>query len=139
MRILITGSRNWNDVDVIVRALRDATSDVEHMSDVMVVHGAARGADQLAGRIAEQHGMLVEEHPANWDSCGPDCNRSHMRYRDGKAYCPRSGYVRNAEMVALGADICLAFSRNQSKGTDMCIKLADAAGIPVHRYIQNDA
>jgi hypothetical protein len=138
MRILITGSRDWNDADTIKNALRDAVWDEKEMSDVLVVHGGARGADMLAGRVAEQHGMMTEAHPANWDSCGPDCNRSHYRYRDGKPYCPRSGYVRNAEMVALGADICLAFIKNHSKGAEMCVKLADAAGIPVRRYIYND-
>jgi len=139
MRILVTGSRSWNDRQTIAQALRDAAEDIEHMSDVLVVHGDALGADRLAAGVAEQMGMQTEAHPANWDSCGPDCNPKHLRYRrDGKAYCPRVGFIRNSEMVKLGADICLAFNRNSSKGTDMCAKLAKASGIPVKHYMFND-
>ena len=138
LRILLTGSRDWNDAERIRTAFQDATRDELFMGDVTVVHGAARGADTLAGLIAERFGMRVEEHPANWDSCGPDCNRKHMRYRAGVPYCPRSGFVRNAEMVKLGADICLAFIKNQSKGAVMCAKLAEDAGIPVVRYVESD-
>lgn len=138
MRILITGSRDWNDAGRITEALRDVTRDEPYMSDIMVVHGGARGADTLAGLIAEKHGMMTEAHPANWESCGPGCGPKHWRYRAGSPYCPRSGFVRNAKMVELGADICLAFIKNQSKGAVMCAKLAEDAGIPVIRYVESD-
>lgn len=138
MRILVTGSRTWDDSQVIRDALLKAATDVEHMSDVLVVHGDAPGADQLAAQIAERLGMMTEAHPANWDSCGPDCNEKHWRYRYGKPYCPRSGFIRNDTMVKLGADVCLAFNRNRSTGTDMCAKLATKAGIPVEHYMFDD-
>lgn len=139
MRILVTGSRDWADVDDIRKAFRDHTTDVEHVSDVTVVHGAATGADTLAGKIARTHGFMIEEHPANWADCGDDCNPSHWRYRqDGTPYCPRSGYKRNALMVKLGADICLAFIRNDSRGAGMTARMAEKAGIPTHRYIRID-
>lgn len=136
MRILVTGSRQWNDHGVIFSELMNAAKQEK---DVTLVHGGARGADTIAARWAEHLGWTVEEHPANWDSCGPDCNRSHMRQRyNGEWYCPRSGFVRNSEMVNLGADICLAFYKGASKGTDMCAKLADKAGIPVHKIVEVD-
>ena len=139
MRILVTGSRDWSNVETIRQALLDHTSDVEYVSDVLIVHGAATGADTLSGRIARNFGFMVEEHPANWDDCGDDCNPEHWRYRyDNTPYCPRSGYKRNALMVNLGADICLAFIRNGSKGAGMTARMAEKAGIPVHRYIQDD-
>lgn len=137
MRILVTGSRAWYDWKTIMNAFQEVTKGVK-AANVTVVHGGARGADVIAGDCAAQLGFTVEEHPANWDSCGPDCNPSHFRIRMGKPYCPRSGYVRNSKMVNLGADICLAFIRNDSKGTKMCVELADKAGIPVHRYVEND-
>jgi hypothetical protein len=138
MRILVTGSRDWSDADTIRKAFRTYSRDVLIPSDVMVVHGAAHGADNLAGKIAHMFGMMTEEHPANWDDCGDDCGPEHWRYRMGKPYCPRAGFKRNELMVNLGADVCVAFIRNGSKGASMTARMAEKAGIPVHRYIQDD-
>lgn len=133
MRILVTGSREWTDTGAIFNALLNAA---KQESNVTLVHGGAKGADFIANRWAEHFQWTIEEHPANWDSCGPDCDDSHKRVRyDGTKYCPRSGFIRNAEMVNLGADICLAFYKGTSKGTDMCAKLAEKAGIKVLRVM----
>ena len=136
MRILVTGSRTWGSYVDVYNAIRLHASDVDQDSDVTIVHGGARGADMIAGQIANDLGMHEEIHLANWDSCGPECKMSHKRQRqNGDWYCPRSGFVRNAHMVDKGADVCLAFYKGASKGTDMCAKLADKAGIPVHKFM----
>jgi hypothetical protein len=117
LRILITGSRNWTDGDVIrgalLRAIRSTNSRDQ---DVTVVHGGARGADTIAADIARRLGCQLERHPAQW--------------QDGPAAGPR----RNRHMVALGADVCLAFPLGESPGTRGCVELAHAAGIPVTEY-----
>ena len=130
LRILVTGSRDWTDKRAIARALCDAIDHYgEHVltrdeygpkvlwDQVTVVHGAARGADTLAGRIAAAWGMCVEAHPADWD-------------RHRKA----AGPLRNKAMVSLGAHVCLAFPLGRSIGTRHCMKEANAAGIPVRSY-----
>lgn len=115
LRILVTGSRNWTDRDAIWAAIRAAGLRAEvHPQETTVVHGAAPGADTLAADVAREFGCDVEAHPADWET-------------HGKA----AGPIRNAAMVALGADVCLAFLHGSSRGTRNCMALAEKAGIPV--------
>jgi hypothetical protein len=113
-RILITGSRDWQWPNAISMSLLGAAAGVDD-DDITIVTGACpTGADAQAERVAERMGWKVERHPADWDTHGT-----------------RAGYVRNAHMVALGADLCLAFIKDNSRGASMTVRLAEAAGIPV--------
>jgi hypothetical protein len=112
MRILVTGSRDWADEQAIQAALTRAWQE---FPGAVLVHGACpTGADAIADRLWNWD---IEPHPADW-----------QRY--GKA----AGFIRNAEMVAAGAELCLAFIRNESRGATHCADLAEKAGIPVRRY-----
>ncbi len=113
-RVLVTGSRTWTDVAVIRTALREQWDDG---TAVLITGCCPRGADDLAERTWMSWGGLVERHPADWDRYG----RS-------------AGFRRNAEMVAAGADVCLAFIRGSSAGASYTAELARAAGIPTRRY-----
>lgn len=112
--MLVTGSRDWDDWRTLSLALLDAA---DGRDDVTVIQGAARGADHLAAQLARKMGWEVESYPADWD-------------RYGKS----AGFRRNAEMVALGADVCLAFIKDDSRGATHCAGLAEKAGIPVRRF-----
>jgi hypothetical protein len=59
-RILCTGSRDWTDAETIRAAIRQAAL---RCPDAVVVHGAARGADLLAGAAARALGLQEERHP----------------------------------------------------------------------------
>lgn len=140
MRVLITGSRTWRDA----RRIRDALNWItrNHRGPHTLVHGAARGADTIAARHARRLGWMVEGHEvtrADWDApCTPDCKIGHRRPRaDGTTYCPQAGNRRNQRMVDLGADLVLAYIRNNSRGATNCADAADAAGLDVRRVRSN--
>jgi len=118
-RLLLTGSRTWDDTPAIEHAL--AAILARHPEGVLLVHGACpRGADAMAAAYAARTlGYHIEAHPADW------C-------RHGRA----AGQLRNAEMVTLGAQGCAAFLRGASPGTTATIRLARAAGIPVWVHTQ---
>ncbi|AVP41949.1 hypothetical protein SEA_JSQUARED_66 [Mycobacterium phage Jsquared] len=119
-RVLITGSRVWKDRAAIWEAL--AVELRRSPNGLIVVHGGARGADDIADRWAwgmKQDGwnVLPELHRADWD-------------RYGK----RAGILRNIEMVKAGADVCLAFPLGVSRGTRHCMAAAEKAGILVINF-----
>ena len=114
-RVLITGSRAWRGHAIIHNALDTIRAD---HPDMLLVHGACpQGADAIADRWAILRGVETERHPAQWH-----------RYRRS------AGPRRNAEMVDLGADMCLAFIRAGSSGASHTADLAEAAGIETRRW-----
>lgn len=122
IRILITGSRDWKDRELIERMLHKEYLwwCLERPTDreVVLVTGACpTGADKMAEEIWESQGLPVERHPADWEQFGK-----------------RAGFLRNAEMVELGADVCLAFILHDSRGTRDCVNKAEVAGIETRRF-----
>jgi hypothetical protein len=59
MRVLVCGSRGWNYKKTIIDRLTRLPREA------VVMHGGARGADALAGEIAEALGHRVEVFPAD--------------------------------------------------------------------------
>lgn len=133
-RILVTGSRDWQDQQAVCNALADVVRALPADREITVIHGACpNGADRIADAWARWHqnrgqAFDIEEHPARafgpWPACGPR---------------------RNAHMVKLGADACFAFigpctsprcrriDPHGSHGASGCADLAEAAGIPTRR------
>lgn len=122
MKVIVTGSREFNDRDLVWSTLDEL---LNRMRGVIVVHGACpTGADKHADdwarqRQAERRSVLIDRYPANW---------SHGR---------GAGMARNAEMVSTsGASLVLAFFQAgaANKGTAHCVKVARRAGIEVREY-----
>lgn len=118
-RVLITGSRQWVDGQAIACDL-DVEYDLAGGPDgegLVVVHGGAAGADRLANtwvqlrRGAGFHHVYAEVHLPDWTI--------------GR----QAGILRNLKMVNLGADRCLAYIYDNSRGATHCATAANAAGI----------
>jgi len=108
MRLLVCGSREFNDRERVRRAL-------VRIKPTLVIHGGARGADVIAGQIARELGIPTEVYPALWDKYGK-----------------RAGFVRNRQMLDEGKpDLVLAFPVGESRGTRMMMDIAAQAGVRV--------
>lgn len=116
-RIIVCGSRNWTDRPRIADRLFDLELGGEWPT-VTLVHGNAGGADTIAKQEGEKLGFLIEPHdyrPFISPTCSPK----------------RAPLERNTHMASLGADLCIAFWKDNSSGTADMVRKATASGIPV--------
>jgi hypothetical protein len=110
-RVILTGSRDWENVEAIrtvLKALRDQDPKT------VLVHGACpTGADAIGDSLWDgEWGLTVERHPGG----------------------PGIMLRRNREMIALGADLVVAFIRNGSPGSSYTANYAAKVGIEVRRF-----
>jgi len=121
-RIIVTGSRTWDNANKLGYELGKTVGELNRQypgEDIVIVHGGAAGADQIADKLARDHGVTVEAYRAEWE-------------RNGR----NAGIIRNMKMVGLGADICLAFIKDGSRGATHCAEYAEHRGIPVRRFTE---
>ena len=112
IRILICGDRFWQDKATIHKVVDSLPPDT------VVIHGAARGADCIAGDCAMERGLKVIMFPAKW-----------LQY--GKA----AGVIRNQQMLDEGHPNRVVFfhpNLSQSRGTKDMVERARKAGIPTY-------
>lgn len=107
-RIIICGSRNWEDYVAIERVVQGLEPDDT------VVTGGAHGADQMALEAARARNLPTEVFPADWK-------------KHGKG----AGFIRNEAMALAGADACIAFWDGESRGTADMMQRAAEHGIKV--------
>ena len=110
MRVLVCGGRDFAD-EAHLFAVLDALHAANPIS--WIIHGAARGADSLAGRWAFRRDLSRKAYPADWAT-------------HGKA----AGMIRNRLMLTDGKpDLVVAFMGG--KGTADMVRLARDARPPV--------
>lgn len=116
MRLLVFGSRKWKDARMVRDVIQDLCPD-------LVVHGAARGADMLAGQAAKELGIPQRAYPANWDLYG----RS-------------AGPIRNQQMLdEEHPDMAVGFRvGGPSPGTDDMARRVGRAGITLMMFESMD-
>lgn len=112
MRLLVCGSRDWTNKEIIKKEILELqkNNNIE-----VVIHGACRGADLISGIVASELQIPIEEYPADWKS-------------DGRSAGPK----RNQKMLDEGKpDFVLAFHDDidESKGTKDMILRVKKAGV----------
>ena len=94
--VAVCGGRDYSDAKMVSKMLKKA-------HPTLIVHGAATGADTLAGKFAQRNGIPVISVPAKWNlhgrSAGPRRNQKIIdRYRPHKLIAFPGG-VGTADMV----------------------------------------
>lgn len=125
MRVLVCGSRDWDDRSAVSAALFGQFALAGDDPDVVVIEGGARGADACAAEWARNFASEHEQYPARWD-------------KHGKA----AGPIRNQQMLDEGKpEIVVAFKDRFQRdeigatprgGTEDMVRRAKAAGIPTY-------
>lgn len=109
-RILICGGRNFDNYTLLSKVMRKIRN--KHPT-VELVHGAAKGADTLAQKYADEHDIITKIYPADWEKYGK-----------------KAGPIRNAAMLFDSQpDAVIAFPGGN--GTAHMIKTAQDAGFTV--------
>lgn len=114
--VIVTGSRIWPSATAICHVL--AKLDPE-----LVIHGNARGADQMAHEWAVANERDFHGFNAKW-----------KRYRT-IGYDPKAGHERNGRMLdAYPNALVIAFPYGLAAGTRNCINQALEKGHKVRVY-----
>lgn len=116
MRVLVCGGRDFDDINLLNETLDKlhATKRIK-----LIIHGAARGADELAEWWAYQNHVLVMKFPVSkeeWARVGPS-----------------AGPRRNKKMILLGKpDLVVAFPG----GTGTADMVKQASKYSIHIQIE---
>ena len=118
-RVLVCGGRDYDNrtrffsfMDRVLEAIRGTGETPKR--DVVIIHGAARGADALADDYGRERGLRVIRYPADWET--------HER---------AAGPIRNRLMLTDGQPhVIIAFKGG--KGTADMIRQGKKAGVPVY-------
>ena len=114
--MLVCGGRDWYEKDITFGILDRLAGEYDI---AVVIHGAASGADTLAGRWARSRGIPVEEYPADW----------YPARLNGKLH-RGAGYARNRQMLREGKPN-LVVAMPGGNGTAHMVRTARAAGVRV--------
>ena len=126
LTVLVCGGRDFNDYELVSKSLQSTIREYYFemfgvkplVSDIFIIHGAAKGADSLAQTFCINNNVEYKAYPADWDKYGKS-----------------AGYKRNTQMLVEGKpDLVIAFPGG--KGTSMMCKIAEEAGVDVIRIMQ---
>ena len=111
MKVVVTGGRTYSNREHLFEYM-----DLFHSRTpiTLLIHGGAKGADNLAKNWAKSHGVKILPFEAEWEKFGP-----------------AAGPIRNSRMIDEGRpDAVIAFPGGT--GTANCVAKAYDKKIPVY-------
>ena len=112
-KVIIAGGRHFNDYELLKEKCDYYLQHKLQEGRVVIISGHATGADFLGERYAQERGLSIDAHSADWN-------------QHGRA----AGPIRNAEMAEV-ADALIAFWDGVSRGTKNMIDTAKSKGLKV--------
>lgn len=115
--VIFTGSRDYSDWGKVTKTLH------KYPKGTIIIHGAAKGLDSIAGQIAEAYVCKTISMPAQWNelgkAAGPKRNQEMLNVLLALGNCGYEIYVE-------------AFPLELSIGTYDMIKRSKQAGVEVN-------
>lgn len=136
-RVIICGPRDFKDYGEICKAVETSTFIISE-----IVHGAATGADTLAGDYASDKKIKCKEFPADWKNLdAPDAEIATNNW--GGKYNKNAGFYRNTKMAEYVLESCKKDGlkpgciaiKMKTGGTEHMIKTAKELGLEVYEYV----
>ena len=116
-RVIIAGGRDFNDYSLLKAKCDKILANKGQTHNIVVITGAARGADSLGEQYARENGYAIDSRPADWNAHGKS-----------------AGFIRNVQM-ANSANALIAFWDGNSHGTKHMIETAIHKGLEVRTII----
>lgn len=113
IRIIVAGTRTFSDYELLRNKLDDFISKLKQKypdKQVVIITGAAKGADQLGSFYARNHNIPLKEFQADWTTYG-------------KA----AGPIRNQQMLDYALHeipVLIVFWDGESRGTKNMMNIA---------------
>lgn len=117
MKLIIAGTRTFNDYDFLKQKVDKILSNTEQVK--LIISGGAKGADTLAIEYAKEKGYNYLVEKADWDKYGKG-----------------AGHIRNEAMAKL-ATHCIVFWDGISPGSKNMVSLAEKYNLKL-RIIRYD-
>lgn len=118
MKLMVTGSRNWDLVPIISKHLYWFTRGWD---EVTLLEGGAVGADSIARGYALSAGWEISTFLPKYDEHGPS-----------------APHIRNQLMIDQKPDLVLAYIRDRSSGTISTVMKAYRARLLVRPFYYED-
>lgn len=118
MRIIIAGSRTFNDYGYLCQKMDKVTKNLKNK--ITIISGHAKGADQLGEQWAFERMHEKEIYHTDW-----------------KTYGKSAGMLRNCEMIDSEVDCLCVFWDGKSPGTKQAIEYAKKKGLKVKVFLYN--